>query len=291
MRTTVFAALLGLCMTAPCALATPVPYTNKTPGASTFVVSQTGLYQLTAIGAEGGASRTGTGGLGASITGDFFLTTGDVLSLLVGGVGGSDRDGGGGGGGGTFVMFGSTPFVVAGGGGGGNTNGSGFNASLTTSGRSSDGVGGTAGNGGGGTGSGASGGGLLTNGGNGFATTGGMAYVNGGAGGSGGGCCGADGGIGGGGGANNYGGGGGGYSGGGGGNAGGGGSYNGGLADLSLADHVLTAAVNGGNGEVIIALLQAAATVPEPGSMFVFAIGGVALIASRRRRARGPSRG
>ncbi len=82
-----------------------------------WVVPSTGTYRITAWGAQGGMSG-GTGGLGAMMSGDFQLTEGENILILVGHQGQMT-----GGGGGTFVATGSThttadPLLVAGGGGG-----------------------------------------------------------------------------------------------------------------------------------------------------------------------------
>ncbi len=91
----------------------------------TYTVSSTGTYDITAFGAEGGGGLSGgAGGDGAEIGGDFNLTAGEVLEIVVGGAGanGSGLYGGGGGGGGSFVFEDNdgilTPLVIAGGGGG-----------------------------------------------------------------------------------------------------------------------------------------------------------------------------
>ena len=105
----------------------------------TYDVTTTGIYDITAYGAQGGASGgtfPGGGGDGAEINGDVYLTSGTVLQILTGGggaagggeggYGGNFGNGGsgGGGGGGSFVGLGTTyktatPLMVAGGGGGG----------------------------------------------------------------------------------------------------------------------------------------------------------------------------
>ena len=119
---------------------------------------------ITARGAQGGTS-TGTGGLGAIMTGTFAVSSGQVLSILAGQK--PAVNGYPGGGGGSFVALGATystatPMIVAGGGGGAQT-GTGDNASLTTTG---DGpVPGTAGNGAASTTCGGGGGGFYTSGG------------------------------------------------------------------------------------------------------------------------------
>lgn len=92
-----------------------------------WTVPQTGLYDITAFGAQGGnypgsAGITRFGGLGAEAGGDITLTAGEILTILVGGQGESGR--GAGGGGGSFVTAGSgftvsQGLLVAAGGGGG----------------------------------------------------------------------------------------------------------------------------------------------------------------------------
>ena len=94
-----------------------------TGGLQSFVVPTTGVYDITAYGADGGGAGycgigCGGGGLGAKIGGDVTLSTGESLTILVGGAGGSGGSGGGGGGG-SFVTVGTQPLVVAGGGGAG----------------------------------------------------------------------------------------------------------------------------------------------------------------------------
>lgn len=220
-----------------------------------------GTITIEVWGAQGGSntSSAGVGGSGAYQRGEFNLTAGTRLKMLVGQYPGISSNGGGGG---TFVtLTNNTPLIIAGGGGG-----SGSANDLTTK-HGQAGTAGATGSGGGGAGGtngsggfiGASfasggGGGLLTDGQDGWtANSGGDAFVNGGAG--------ANvgfgiGGFGGGGNGSGYvvGAGGGGYSGGGagsnsqggGGFGGGGGSYNGG------ANPVSTGGVNLGNGRIVI---------------------------------------
>lgn len=215
---------------------------------------------IDARGAQGGTNGSSTvaPGLGAIMTGDFTVTPGQQLKILVG----ENNNAGNGGGGGTFVTdITNTPLIVAGGGGGGSEGIDSPNkhGQVGTTGATGAGGGGTGGSGGNGGNAGASfnagaGGGLLTNGADGWtAGSGGQAFVNGGAG--------ANvgfgiGGFGGGGNGSGYvvGAGGGGYSGGGGGSnstgtggvGGGGGSYNAGTNQLN------TGGANTGNGLVII---------------------------------------
>jgi hypothetical protein len=130
-----------------------------------YTVEATGTYDITAFGGQGGqggsdsASSGGTGGLGAEIGGDFSLTTGEVLQIVVGGYGN------GAGGGGSFVIetFNGTstvdiPLVIAGGGGAFNNNlpgyqgGSGQIGGSGQTGSYGGGVGGSGGSGGAGSG-------------------------------------------------------------------------------------------------------------------------------------------
>ena len=225
---------------------------TSTAGIQTWVVPASGSYQIEAYGGQGYGSF---GGRGAHISGEFNLTAGDTIKVLVGQMGApyldfpnTTYDHQFGGGGGSFVTLADdSPLVVAGG-GGGNHDASfltGSDGQITTDGAAGAlggtiGAGGTGGAGGEQASSADGGGGLL---GNGAGIAGGFAFVNGGLGG----IDEGTGGFGGGGGTsswNNYrGGGGGGYSGGGGGNnggaccaaGGGGGSFNGGANPVNLA--------------------------------------------------------
>lgn len=235
-----------------------------TAGIQTWTVPTTGSYTIEAFGAQGYGPF---GGRGAHISGEFNLTAGTVLKILVGQtapppVGSQNQYAGGGG---SFVTTTTnTPYVVAGGGGG--NHGGAYvttaDASITNNGfagaASNSGAGGTAGAGGLGASSADAGGGLLGNGGG---TGGGFAFVNGGVGGAGTTSGHGEGGFGCGGGTSSWdnfrAGGGGGYSGGGGGGengqinapaGGGGGSFNGGTNPVDLAGVQL------GDGLVIISL-------------------------------------
>ncbi|REG26613.1 glycine rich protein [Archangium gephyra] len=248
---------------------------TATGAVQSFTVPATGYYTIEVAGAQGGASAYGgSGGLGAKVKGQFYLTSGSVLQVVVGKrpAGTVSRYDGGGGGGGTFVYksatatpLPATPMLVAGGGGGGY----GLGGSAWRDGVNSSGAGGLNGNGGqGGVGNwtygGGGGTGWVSTGGGGSSPsyTGGGQRWTGGAGSSYGGNIGSPGGFGGGGGGgecNTCGGGGGGYSGGGGGSqgnyemsGGGGGSYNSGRVPLNLA------AVNTGDGYVWISDPQSA---------------------------------
>lgn len=98
----------------------------------TYIVPD-GVTQISidAFGAQGGNTN---GGLGAQIYGEFTVTPGQVLNILVGQQGVVNNCGGpeasGGGGGGSFIWDSANatlPFIAAGGGGGGNTNWGGSN--------------------------------------------------------------------------------------------------------------------------------------------------------------------
>lgn len=108
-------------------------------GIQSFTVPGSGPYRITAIGAMGGSGGSSDiGGYGASMRGEFNLTAGAVLNIIVGQVGESNTsDYNAGGGGGTFVWITpapGAPLIVAGGGGGSGTGYSGAAAVVTTSG-------------------------------------------------------------------------------------------------------------------------------------------------------------
>jgi hypothetical protein len=106
-------------------------------GIQAWTVPETGVYRITATGAKGGSSR---GGNGASISGEFQLTQGEVLKLLVGQMGQYSSSTGGGGGASFVVKGDNVPLLVAAGGGGGNTAYSGGPGQGSLS---SNGIGGT----------------------------------------------------------------------------------------------------------------------------------------------------
>ncbi|WP_210366701.1 hypothetical protein [Bacillus sp. REN3] len=239
---------------------------------TTTVPSGVTTATIRAIGAAGGIG-TSANGLGASIQGDFPVTPGETLSILVGQQGQTGKPSAypdfqlGGGGGGSFVWRGTGPvtplnlLVAAGGGGGACTveANPGVNASITGNGTDGNpgGIGGSNGRGGGSAEFSAGGGagilpGSLGDGGS-FLGKGGQSIHDGGAGGLGY-TPGSDGGFGGGGGGGfEEGGGGGGFSGGGAGGTGnsiggggGGGSKNNGNNQVNIAG------VGAGNGQVTI---------------------------------------
>jgi hypothetical protein len=215
---------------------------GRTCTVQTFTVAASRRYQILARGASGNALTRGwgrRGGRGAQMRGDFVLTAGTTLRILVG-QSGTPGEYVGGGGGGSFVVNGTTPLVIAGGGGacGGNYE-DGRDASIGPNGVDGRARGGTGGAGGGADG-GSGGGGLTGDGANtgsdvvGFAGYGGLSFARGGTGGGGGTQAqgiGGNGGCGGGGSGYGYG-----YSGGGAGPyAGGGGSFNAGANPVNLA--------------------------------------------------------
>lgn len=251
-----------------------IAFFNVTNGIQLWTVPRTGTYTIDAYGAGGGvggSTSLAAGGAGARVAGNFFLTAGQKLRILVGQTGIAINQYGAGGGGGTFIVkeTGSTTadiLVIAGGGGGAgySTNPIGVAASITNNGTAAadgTGTGGTAGNGGPAltaSYSGGGGGGFIGNGATGGGTSpGGLAFTSGGTGGTG-----AqtsykgNGGFGGGGSASVNGGGGGGYSGGAAGSGnypggGGGGSYNNGTSQINTAG----ARASATNGQVIITFL------------------------------------
>ena len=259
-----------------------------TGGIQSWIVPVTGNYRINASGASGGNSSGNTyvGGFGANMIGEFTLTAGDVIKVLVGQAGITGGGGGsylgGGGGGGSYITLNSTLLMAAGGGGGagvGESNLNGFNGNPALSGTSGNTANGTNGRTNGTPGSGGNGGtasayygggggaGWLSNGGNmtiGMTCLGGLSFSNNGTGGTGGtygSNAGGNGGFGGGGGGGFGGAGGGGYSGGAAGThgaafnataGGGGGSYNSGTNQTNVAG------VNSGNGSVIITNLYSA---------------------------------
>lgn len=232
-------------------------------GIQFWTVPATGIYRIEVKGAQGGGQApTKFGGKGASMQGDFNLTAGTVLKILVGQEG-SSGFGCYGGGGGSFVSDTlNNPLIIAGGGGGagGLMGGNGIDASVGINGTAGavGGAGGLNGNGGYAVNTnGGSGGGFYSDGNGTFyipqcSTAVGSSFVNGGKGGQfdfwlpggfGGGGSGWDG--------NGNGGGGGGYSGGGTSGTsyspgGGGGSYNIG------SNQINTTGANSGNGKIII---------------------------------------
>jgi len=169
-------------------------------GIQNWTVPSTGTYTIEAVGAKGGGAG---GGNGTRMVGDFELTEGEVIKIMVGqrgtlgsGSGGSSNSGGGGGG--TFVVDSNNSIhIIAAGGGGGNADydGGSFpdnpngDPGNTESSGSSTYQGGGGINGGGGddgqtNGQGSGGGGYSGDGQDGSSTTGGDSFLNGGVGGT-----------------------------------------------------------------------------------------------------------
>jgi hypothetical protein len=166
---------------------------NTSSGIQLWTVPQDGTYRIEAWGAQGTGFGGLNGGFGARMRGDFTLTAGEIIRILVGQQ--SNPTSGrvnlsSPGGGGSFVVrdpysTNQSILVIAGGGGGtGNERPSTSNATTSTSGQTgSHGSGGTNGNGGTSGNSGAgSGGGFFGNG-QASGSSGGNAFVNGGLGG------------------------------------------------------------------------------------------------------------
>lgn len=98
------------------------------------------FINITATGAQGGNSSSFQGGKGAVISGNFTVTPGQLLKILVGQQNLTGGANAGGGGGGSFVWDNAStalPMIAAGGGGGAgyiSSAGNGLNASTTTTG-------------------------------------------------------------------------------------------------------------------------------------------------------------
>lgn len=121
----VVAAVSGIAAPAPAAAVT----FNYTGLLDTYIVPTTGVYTIDAAGAQAGNSGSNVGGKGGQLKGNFNLTAGQILKILVGGAGGNGGLGtgvgnaaSGGGGGGTFVAtsIDNTPTILLSAGGGGN---------------------------------------------------------------------------------------------------------------------------------------------------------------------------
>lgn len=130
---------------------TNTEFFSSSNGIQLWKVPITTIYTIDVYGSTGGNAGTQAGGLGARMKGDFYLVAGTILKIIVGQIGAQSGYAGGGGASGAYISGSSTPLIIAGGGGGGNSvtnNRVGLNASISTSGVSSDGAGGVDGNGG-----------------------------------------------------------------------------------------------------------------------------------------------
>jgi hypothetical protein len=110
-------------------------------GIQYWTVPETGTYTIEAWGASGARDDEG---FGARMRGDFTLTSGEIIRILVGQSGGDTGSSQSSGGGGTFVI--RTPYnntasilVIAGGGGNRNRTSSSINRSVTDATTSNDG--------------------------------------------------------------------------------------------------------------------------------------------------------
>jgi len=145
-------------------------YLNMTTnGIQRWTVPASGNYRIRAIGAAGGTSSALNPGRGTSMQGDFSLTQGEIINILVaqtGTVRNSSCNAGGGGG--TYVWRDSNNniLVIAGGGGGTGGGANGVDATTDQNGRNDTGASSTPGSGGNGASPG--GAGWNTNGGTGL---------------------------------------------------------------------------------------------------------------------------
>jgi len=112
---------------------------SYTGNSSTYTVPYTGLYSLTAYGAQGGNASNGkTGGKGGYVTCNTWLTKGEVITVIVGGQngyngGGSATNSNYGNGGGYTIISSNLKGVllIAGGGGGATTLAAGYPGGST----------------------------------------------------------------------------------------------------------------------------------------------------------------
>ena len=91
-------------------------------GYQVLTVQETGTYQITCYGAQGGSWNIAGYGSGAIMQGSFNLTAGQKLIIIVGQAGANGGQPVGSGGGGSFVVDAASsnvPMICAGGGGGG----------------------------------------------------------------------------------------------------------------------------------------------------------------------------
>ena len=104
-------------------------------GIQHWTVPFSGVYRITATGAQGASGQLGRqGGRGARMTGEFLLIAGTTVRVVVGQVGQMNNRGGSGGGG-SFVVEATEQLLIAAGGGGGTrtfAGQDGCDASITT---------------------------------------------------------------------------------------------------------------------------------------------------------------
>ena len=94
------------------------------PGTYSFSIVTSGEYSIDVLGASGGESVLAVpggvpGGRGAEVFGDVKLVSGDLLTLVVGGHGGTGPVAGGGGGGSFITLDNNGGYLLAAAGGGG----------------------------------------------------------------------------------------------------------------------------------------------------------------------------
>ena len=118
-------------------------FVTVTSGFQYWTVPASGTYEITAYGAQGGEGSVspsyrgggGAGGLGAMMQGEFTLTAGEVIIIVVGqegedGIGNSNCGGGGGGGSFVWKEQNTELLIAAGGGGGGPRSGWSSNSTI-----------------------------------------------------------------------------------------------------------------------------------------------------------------
>jgi len=159
---------------------------DSSSGIQLWTVPHSGTYRIQARGAKGGFGAR-VGGNGIYMRGDFYLTEGDVLKILVGQAGSKSSEGSGGGGGSFVTRVTDYPYIIAGGGGGGAgnnpyDNGNNATASTSSSRTGSSSLGGQSDSGNDNEGGGG-GGGLTGHGGSALNAPGGRAFTTGGQGG------------------------------------------------------------------------------------------------------------
>ena len=114
---------------------------SYTGSSNTYTIPYIGLYTITAYGAQGGNASNGkTGGKGGYVTGNVWLTQGDVITITIGGQngyngGGSATNSSYGNGGGYTIISSSQNgiLLIAGGGGGATTYAVGYPGGSSTS--------------------------------------------------------------------------------------------------------------------------------------------------------------
>lgn len=111
---------------------------GSAPREQTVIIPSSGIYEVTAQGAQGGGFGSYKGGLGGSMSGRFYLTRGEKLTVLIGGQDGTNGGGAGTayGNGGGMTMISSDKkekgvLLAAGGGGGAGAEGDGQSGGVS----------------------------------------------------------------------------------------------------------------------------------------------------------------